>query len=395
MEYVLALLIIGGFAALYFKKENNTNNSTDEEKKRISELEQENSAKEEKIRNLQNTTEILNAKMSSFEQLKTEKTQTIERLKLVEVERNNLKNENTKLNKEEDNRNETLRKSIESTNTLQNSLKLEKERLNDDRVKEMEEKFEKMKLTWGEHEKDVEKHIRMICQNLLLTYIPQEEFPYPRNKPDNTIEISHQMIVFDAKSPSNDDLSNFPKYIKSQTDNLKKYAKHPDVKKELFLVIPSNTLEVIKQFTYNMGDYNVYVITKDSLEPIILSLKRIQDFDLVEKLSPEERDDICRIIGKFAHTTKRRIQIDQYFAEEFLDTLKKAGAQLPKEIKRSVIEFESAEMLNPPMEKRNKKISTQELEEKTIQLNKEIEIRNIPEIEAKITFKEKDEGEQK
>ena len=115
MEYVLALLIIGGFAALYFKKENNINNSTDEEKKRISELEQENSAKEENIRNLQKTTEILNAKMSSFEQLKTEKTQITERLKLAEVERNNLKNENTKLNKEEDNRNETLRKSIEST----------------------------------------------------------------------------------------------------------------------------------------------------------------------------------------------------------------------------------------------------------------------------------------
>ena len=41
-----------------------------------------------------------------------------------------------------------------------------------------------------------------------------------------------------------------------------------------------------------MGDYNVYVITKDAIEPIIISLKKIQDFQLVEKLSPEERDDI-------------------------------------------------------------------------------------------------------
>jgi hypothetical protein len=250
-----------------------------------------------------------------------------------------------------------------------------------------------MKKQWGEHEKDVEKHMQMICKNQLLRYIPQEEFPYPRNKPDNTIEISNQLIVFDAKSPSNEDLSNFPKYIKSQTENLKKYAKHADVKKELFLVIPSNTLGIIQQFTYNMGDYNVYVITKDSLEPIILSLKRIQDFELVEKLSPEERDDICRIIGKFAHTTKRRIQIDQYFAEEFLDTLKKAGTQLPKEILKSVIEFEGAEMLNPPMEKRNKKILTQELIDKRIQLTKEIEIREIPEIEAKISFKDKNKNE--
>ena len=48
-----------------------------------------------------------------------------------------------------------------------------------------------------------------------------------------------QLIVFDAKSPANDDLSNFPKYIKTQTENLKKYAKHDNVKKDLFLVIPS------------------------------------------------------------------------------------------------------------------------------------------------------------
>jgi hypothetical protein len=376
--------------ALRMQKQKNT---PEEDKEKVLSLEKIISAKDQEVSTLERNNDVLNAKMESFEQLKTEKTQLAERLKLVEIERNNLKNENTSLNKQEESRNETLRKSIVSTNTLQESLKQEKERVNDERVKEKEDHFEKMKKQWGEHEKDVEKHMQMICKNQLLRYIPQEEFPYPRNKPDNTIEISNQLIVFDAKSPSNEDLSNFPKYIKSQTENLKKYAKHADVKKELFLVIPSNTLGIIQQFTYNMGDYNVYVITKDSLEPIILSLKRIQDFDLVEKLSPEERDDICRIIGKFAHTTKRRIQIDQYFAEEFLDTLKKAGTQLPKEILKSVIEFEGAEMLNPPMEKRNKKILTQELIDKRIQLTKEIEIREIPEIEAKISFKDKNKNE--
>ena len=118
-----------------------------------------------------------------------------------------------------------------------------------------------MKWTWGEHEKDVENHLQLICRNHVIKYISQEEFPHPRNKPDNSIEIMDQLIVFDAKSPANDDLSNFPKYIKIQTESLKKYAKHDDVKKDLFLVIPSNTLHVINQFTYNIGDYNVYIIT--------------------------------------------------------------------------------------------------------------------------------------
>ena len=393
MEITIIILLVILIGLGYLNLNKGDTNNLKEDKYRFSELERDIASRDENIKNLQKNIEISNAKMSSFEQIKTEKTQTEERLKLIEQERNTLKTKVTTLESKEEARNESLRQSLDKSNALQESLEKEKERLNDERVKEKEDHFEGIRKQWGEHEKDIKNHIQIICKNHILTYIPQEDFPYPRNKPDNTVKISEQYIIFDAKSPSNDDLSNFPNYIKTQTDNLKKYAKHKDVKKDLFLVIPSNTLEVIKKFTYNMGDYNVYVITKDAVEPIIISLKKIQDFQLVEKLSPEERDDICRIIGKFAHTSKRRIQIDQYFAEEFLDTLKKASSQLPREILKSVIDFEGAEKLNPPMEKRNKQILTQELIEKRIQLNKEIEIREIPEIDAKISFKEDAEDE--
>ena len=109
-----------------------------------------------------------------------------------------------------------------------------------------------MKKIWNEHEKDVQSHIQLICNNHVIKYIGQEDFPYPRNKPDNCIEIMDQLIIFDAKSPGSDDLSNFPKYIKDQTENLKKYAKHENVKKDLFLVIPSNTLSVIDKFNITL-----------------------------------------------------------------------------------------------------------------------------------------------
>ena len=314
-----------------------------------------------------------------------------ERLKSVENERNQLKTKNTTLEKEEEGRIKEFKKAIDSTNTLQESLEKEKERLNDERVKEKEEHFDNMKKQWREHEKDVENHLQMICKNNVIAYISQEEFPHPRNKPDNSIEIMDQLIVFDAKSPANDNLSNFPNYIKTQTENLKKYAKHANVKKDLFLVIPSSTLHVIDQFTYNMSDYNVYIITLDALEPIVLSLKKIEEYEFADKLSPDDRENICRVIGKFAHSTKRRIQIDQFFANEFLDTLHKAK-QLPKDILENVIQFENSEKLNPPMEKRNKPILTKDLKDQTEQIKKELEIREIPEIEAKISFKEKDDG---
>jgi len=387
MEYVFYLLIIGGLAALYFKKEGVIEDNLEEDKIRISELEKNLASKETEVKQQQQNIDIANAKTTAFEQVKTENATLKEKLSNTEQERNSLKHENISLKKEEENRNETLRKSVEATNTLQESLTKEKERLNDERVKETEDRLEKMKWTWGEHEKDVENHLQLICRNHVIKYINQEDFPHPRNKPDNSIEIMDQLIVFDAKSPANDDLSNFPKYIKLQTESLKKYAKHDDVKKDLFLVIPSNTLHVINQFTYNIGDYNVYIITKDALEPIILSLKKIEEYEFADKLSPEERDNVCRVIGKFAHTTKRRIQIDQFFAEEFLDTLQKAK-QLPSDILESVIQFENAEKLNPPMEKRKKQILTKDLKTKSEEIKKEIELRNIPDITTQIEFKE-------
>jgi hypothetical protein len=388
MEYLVLVVLVAGFALVYFKKESVTEDNLEEDRNRILELEKSLVTKETEAKQQQQNIDIANAKTNAFEQVKTENTTLKEKLSNIEQERNNLKNENIFLKKEEENRNETLRKSIESTNTLQESLTNEKERLNDLRVKETEDRLEKMKWTWGEHEKDVENHLQLICRNHVIKYISQEDFPHPRNKPDNSIEIMDQLIVFDAKSPANDDLSNFPKYIKLQTESLKKYAKHDDVKKDLFLVIPSNTLHVINKFTYNIGDYNVYIVTKDALEPIILSLKKIEEYEFADKLSPEERDNVCRIIGKFAHTTKRRIQIDQFFAEEFLDTLNKAGTQLPRDILESVIQFENAEKLNPPMEKRKKQILTKDLKAKSEEIKKEIQLRNIPEITTQIEFKE-------
>jgi hypothetical protein len=389
MEFIILACIVIGFVGLAFylrKPQTSPAFQFEEKDARILVLEKEISERNTTITNLTNELQIAAARTENFEQIKLEKAAINERLTQVDRERNSLKNENIAYQKAEEGRQKEVTKSIASALTLQESLEAEKSRLNDERVQEKEDVLKKMKLKWSDHEKDVQNHLQLICRNNVITYVSQEDFPHPRNKPDSSIEIMDQLIVFDAKSPANDDLSNFPKYIKAQTENLKKYAKHDNVKNDLFLVIPSNTLEVINQFHYNIGDYNVYIITKDALEPIVLSLKKIEDYEFADKLSPEERDNICRIIGKFAHTTKRRIQVDEFFAREFLDTLTKAGSQLPRDILENVIKFENAEKLNPPMEKRNKKILTKDLKENVDKLEKEMEMREIPKISPKTDF---------
>lgn len=289
-------------------------------------------------------------------------------------EKSELKAVNSKHENTEEQRDRSYRDGISQLNQLKETLEKEIKRLSDERMEEQKNSFEKMKHQWSEHEITVEQTIKMICQNHFIKYIDNVPF---RGNPDNAVEICDEYIIFDAKCPSSDDLNNFPKYIKAQTESVKKYANQDRVKKDIFLVIPSNTIHTINQLAYNMGDYNVYVITKDSLEPIILSLKKIEDYEFVNQLSPEERDNICRVIGRFAHTTKRKIQIDQFFASQFLELLVKCKNDLPEDILKQVIEFEKAEKLNPPSEKKAKQILTKELEERHALINAEAGIREV------------------
>ncbi|HCM59207.1 MAG TPA: hypothetical protein DIS74_02305 [Bacteroidales bacterium] len=263
---------------------------------------------------------------------------------------------------------------IARLNQTKDSLEAERRRLNEEKLQAAADRLETMKKQWSEHETDVKNSIIRICDVNHVNYV--EKVPF-RGNPDNTIEISGEYIIFDAKSPANDDLSNFPTYIKAQADNLKKYASQESVKKSMFLVVPTNTINRIKQLTYRLGDYDVFVITKDSLEPVILSLKKIEEYDLAEKLSPEDRDSICRIIGKFAHTAKRRIQVDQFFSEEFIDIVLKSQKDLPEDLRKQVIEFEKSEKLNPPTEKRAKIISIDELQKKSEEIEAEAQSRKL------------------
>ena len=199
MEYIILILLIILIiiSVINFKTSKNKQENHDKENLEI--LKSEIIKKEEKIKNLEEDIKILDAKMISFEQIKTEKIQVYEKLKIIEQEKNNLKNEVNKLLNNEESRNETLRKSIASTNTLQQNLQTEIARVNDERVEKEKELQEKMKKSWGEHEKDVQRYIQLICNNHVIKYIGQEDFPHARNKPDNCIELMALLIIFDAK----------------------------------------------------------------------------------------------------------------------------------------------------------------------------------------------------
>ena len=374
METVLFIVILVLVSALmYFFLKKNQYSS------KVSDLNQEN--------------EMLKVRLEELRILKDEKKELDIKYQSLEEKLSDSEKINVGLKKDLDQSRETKDETVDKfaahTNRLNDLEEKRQQKILDDKETELNEK----KLQWKQHENDVQNHIQIVCKKNIIEYVSQEDFPHPRNKPDCSIKILDQLIVFDAKSPLGDDTSKFMTYLKDQATNLKKYAKHSDVRKELFLVVPTNTVSSIKDFRIDCGDYMVFIVTKDALEPIILSLKKIEDYEFADKLSPDERDDICRVIGTFAHAAKRRIQIDQWYNEIVINDIQKAGKILPKEFVRLVQQYDLAEKLNPPIEKRNKKIELSELKDNSEDFKKEMNTKfeildkNIPQIDPKIIEK--------
>jgi hypothetical protein len=258
--------------------------------------------------------------------------------------------------------------------STQKRIENEREQEKNEKHRAEIQRITSLRENWSRHQDAVKETIKGICQKHVIEYV--EKVPF-KGSPDNTIKICDEYVVFDAKSPGTEDLANFYKYIRTQVEGVKKYAKEENVKKEIFLVVPSNTIDVIEQRSFNMGDYNVYVVTVDVLEPLILALRKIEDYEFAKELTPDERESICRIIGKFAHTAKRRIQIDHFFARQFLDILTKCDSDVPSDLLQKAVEFEKAEKLNPPQEKRAKQLPSKELVTDTGKIRREAEAKDV------------------
>lgn len=306
-------------------------------------------------------------------ELSTDLTAANAKLENAETNLQQARTQIAQFQKEDEFRKNELSNAMTSMGKIQEKIQRDREREVEDKNNREIERIRKMKATWINHEDNVRNRIKAICNQYTIEYV--EKVPF-KGKPDNTLKINNEYIIFDAKSPANDDLTNFPSYIKNQVEG-GKYLKEDDVRKEIFLVVPSNTLEYLEEFAHRLSDYTVYIISIDSLEPIMLALQRIEDYEFAEQLSPEERENICRVIGKFIHLSKRRIQIDGFFAKQFFELVYRSEADLPKEFLDKVIDFEKSEKLNPPIERRAKQISVKDLKTDSDKLESEANQRGI------------------
>ena len=231
------------------------------------------------------------------------------------------------------------------------------------------EKFNTKKLederTWQNWEATVENRIRLICDDNTLKYISQEDYPSSK-KPDNSIEIANQFIIFDAKSPkSHDKLNAFKTTITLSINKMDKYSgdKTLDVSKDMYLVLPQVAIDIFDS-KYNKGDYTVHVVGLDALEPIILSLSKLQNYFTADKLTPEEKENLSRYIGTSNNMLKRVSFINNKVSEAINEHVIKSD-YLPKDIAEKSKEHEKGHQLNITNQQKGGSIALETLVDET------------------------------
>jgi len=157
----------------------------------INALNQQVNDKDARISDHEKNLQILSARVtdltSANQKLEIRLTNLETDLKRINSEKAEMANKITRFDKTEQSRLDEFQKNVSGVNAIRTGLENDRQKINDDRIREKEEAFEKMKQTWRNHEESVKTVIKNICQSQLIEYVKDVPF---KGKPDNTINIA-------------------------------------------------------------------------------------------------------------------------------------------------------------------------------------------------------------
>jgi len=147
--------------------------------------------------------------------------------------------------------------------------------------------------------------MKEICQkaDIALTSFDNNNLPEgfdQKLKPDFMIRLLGQYVIFDTKSSQSQSLQI---YIKSQVQltakKLKASESYNEIYKTVFFVIPDIALKDIKESFFVEQGISFYVIPIQAFEPVVRTLRRLEDVELADKYDPQERENIVNVLATY------------------------------------------------------------------------------------------------
>lgn len=197
---------------------------------------------------------------------------------------------------------------------------------------------------WNDHENTVIATLADLCKLPHLQFKTFSNNNLPDDfdgslKPDFLIDFLGQYVIFDAKVSKSQSLQT---YIDDQVKKTAvKIKKNDKIYPHVFLVVPSEAISELKKHVYPHDSFYFYVVARESLAPILASLKRISTYELAETLDPQKRENIINMLADLAsHVSYRNAHelILTKMGTETLERVARTDPEIAMEVEQKRIE---------------------------------------------------------
>lgn len=341
MDILIGLLVLGGLAAIGFKLWFMDQDDTSVEREQLR-LENQRITEESLLQKVEKDrlTEDIGRLKAELEEIRREsdrakgsnKTMYVQ-VQGLEKERSLLVQENQELKKkvtqfesEREQRHRDQEKLLTDTKEIQKSLEDEKLRVRREDEERAEQVLADKTRIWNDHENTVVATVQRVALKPEFGFEVFGNNNLPSDwintgfKPDVLVSFLGQYIIFDAKFS---DQKSPSQYFRDQVKKTAQKAKdNPLIYPVIFLVVPSNRLDEIKETSFVEDQYSFYVVPCEAIEPILANFKRIREYETLAEIDPQERENIVNLIAHYDRHISFHNAANMLLAQESINLMR-------------------------------------------------------------------------
>jgi hypothetical protein len=264
-------------------------------------------------------------------------------------ERDSLRDRVTKFETQQEQRQKKQEEMVAKLEAAEKALADERHRIRHEDEERLAQKEAERDRLWNDHENAVVARLSEITKKPQYAFTSYDNTNLPEGfhgnlKPDFLIEFLDQYVIFDAKVSK---ATNLQVYINDQVKSTAKKVKGKEkIYPTVFLVVPTDAIGELKKTSYYEEGFTFFVVSPEALEPILASLKRIENYEFAEAMDPQERENIVDLVAQFDFHISTRNAADLFLMQHGIETLAKTQATDPELAKEVAIKKAKMRVLN-------------------------------------------------
>jgi|GEM_PF-374107 len=260
--------------------------------------------------------------------------------KAISSERDMLQKQVNRFEEEQARREKDQESHIEKLATAEKNFESEKARVIREEEDQRKHEAEEKNRIWAEHENKVVAELSDLCNQPQFMFTSFDNTNLPESfhgslKPDFMIEFLEQYVIFDVKVS---EAKNLQVYINDQVKKTAQKIKgNEKIYSSIFLVVPTVAIKDLKKRTFYEEGYSFFVVSPESIAPLLALFKKIENYEFAEAMDPQERENIVDLVAAFDFHISSRNALELQIMKHGIETLSQAEKANPELVAEAMI----------------------------------------------------------